>query len=269
LPSSRADDRGVLGAAKVGERSAGDTHHANDVDVEKPVPLLVAVVLDRAAGTGPGVVDEDVQHGHCRAEGPELTRRRQADAKGTTRDEGFETGKRATVHLLFHLQQSAPGAIMPGPESLSDVGGAGWYAPRVIKRLCTRAFLALPEQRCHAHRLGYDATVAYDKGLADRIRELVAGEAGVSEKKMFGGLAFLVGGNMAIAASAQGGLLVRVGPGSSAKLVASTNATVAAMQGRLIPGWLRVSGEHVASRSELAKWAKIGVAYARSLPTKG
>jgi TfoX/Sxy family transcriptional regulator of competence genes len=110
--------------------------------------------------------------------------------------------------------------------------------------------------------------VAYDEELADRIRELVAGETKLTEKKMFGGLAFLVGGNMAIAASGQGGILVRVDPAQSDKLVATTKAHLMEMRGRQMQGWLRVDTEDVRTKRELAKWAQLGTAYARSLPAK-
>ena len=85
--------------------------------------------------------------------------------------------------------------------------------------------------------------MAYDEDLADRIRALVAGEAGLTEKKMFGGLAFLIGGNMAVAASGQGGLMVRVDPASSDALVAETNARLMEMRGREMKGWLRVDAK--------------------------
>jgi TfoX/Sxy family transcriptional regulator of competence genes len=111
--------------------------------------------------------------------------------------------------------------------------------------------------------------VAYDEALARRIRELVAREKSVSEKKMFGGLAFLVGGNMAIAASGQGGILVRVGPEQSDKLVASTKASVAIMRGRPMAGWLRVDGADVRTKPQLSKWVGLGTTFARSLPAKG
>jgi TfoX/Sxy family transcriptional regulator of competence genes len=110
--------------------------------------------------------------------------------------------------------------------------------------------------------------VAYDEALADRIRELVAGEPNVTEQKMFGGLAFLVGGNMAIAASGQGGALVRVDPEESDKLVAKTNAEVMVMRGRAMKGWLRVDTKDLRTKSQLAKWVDRGTAYARSLPAK-
>ena len=110
--------------------------------------------------------------------------------------------------------------------------------------------------------------VAYDEHLAERIRELLGGERGVTEKKMFGGLAFLVGGNMAIAASGQGGIMVRADPDESESLVASTNAYPAVMRGQAMKGWLRVDGEHLKDRRQLAKWVKVGTTSARSLPKK-
>jgi TfoX/Sxy family transcriptional regulator of competence genes len=110
--------------------------------------------------------------------------------------------------------------------------------------------------------------VAYDEDLADRIRDLLDGELGVDEKKMFGGLAFLIGGNMAIAASGQGGVLVRVDPAMSDKLVDTTDAQIAVMRGRPMQGWLRVAPEHLSTKRQLAKWVHLGAAYARSLPTK-
>jgi TfoX/Sxy family transcriptional regulator of competence genes len=110
--------------------------------------------------------------------------------------------------------------------------------------------------------------VAYDEDLAARIRELLATEKGLSEKKMFGGLAFLVGGNMAIAASGQGGILVRVDPEESDKLVATTKASVAVMRGRPMSGWLRVEGADVRTTPQLSKWVRLGTTFARSLPAK-
>jgi TfoX/Sxy family transcriptional regulator of competence genes len=110
--------------------------------------------------------------------------------------------------------------------------------------------------------------MAYDEDLADRIRELVGDQSGVTEKKMFGGLAFLIGGNMAVAASGQGGVMVRVDPAQSDKLVASTNARCVEMRGRLMQGWLRVGPEHLRTKPQLAKWVQLGTTYARSLPAK-
>jgi len=110
--------------------------------------------------------------------------------------------------------------------------------------------------------------MAYDEKIAERIRELMAGERGLREQKMFGGLAFLIGGNMAVAASGQGGLLVHVDPEESDRLVASTNAYVMEMRGKSMRGWLRVDAEDVRTKRELAKWVERGTGYARSLPAK-
>jgi TfoX/Sxy family transcriptional regulator of competence genes len=110
--------------------------------------------------------------------------------------------------------------------------------------------------------------VAYDEALAARIRDLVASESAVTERKMFGGLAFLVNGNMAVAASGQGGLLVRVDPAESDDLVAASPARTMEMRGREMPGWLRVDDEHVRSKDELTTWVERGVSYAGSLPAK-
>jgi TfoX/Sxy family transcriptional regulator of competence genes len=116
--------------------------------------------------------------------------------------------------------------------------------------------------------LAYDRAVAYDEELAQRIRELVGGGPDVTEKKMFGGLAFLVGGNMAVGASGQGGILVRVDPDQSDELVATTSARPMEMRGRSMRGWLRVDSDDVRTEGELRQWVDRGVAYARSLPAK-
>jgi TfoX/Sxy family transcriptional regulator of competence genes len=110
--------------------------------------------------------------------------------------------------------------------------------------------------------------VAYDEDLANRIRELVAAERGLTEKKMFGGLAFLLNGNMAVAASGQGGILVRVDPKASARLLSTTSAEPMVMRGRSMDGWLRVGPDHVRQKRQLARWVERGIAYARSLPRK-
>ena len=111
--------------------------------------------------------------------------------------------------------------------------------------------------------------MAYDEDLAERIRGLLGSERNVTEKKMFGGLSFLIGGNMAVAASGQGGLLVRVDPEDSDELVASTPAALMEMGGRSMRGWLRVDSADVASDGDLAAWVDRGTTYARSLPAKG
>jgi TfoX/Sxy family transcriptional regulator of competence genes len=110
--------------------------------------------------------------------------------------------------------------------------------------------------------------VAHDEELADRMRELLGDEADLTEKKMFGGLAFLIGGNMAVAASGQGGVLVRVDPADSETFVATTNARLMEMRGRRVRGWLRVGPDDVRTKKQLAKWVGLGATYARSLPGK-
>ena len=112
------------------------------------------------------------------------------------------------------------------------------------------------------------AAVAYDPELADRIRRLLARESDLAEKKMFGGLALLVAGNMAVAASGQGGILVRVDPAESAALVAATSAYPMEMRGRPMQGWLRVGAEDLRAEPQLARWVELGTTYARSLPAK-
>ncbi|HEV2590795.1 MAG TPA: TfoX/Sxy family protein, partial [Gaiellaceae bacterium] len=104
--------------------------------------------------------------------------------------------------------------------------------------------------------------------LAVRIRELVANEPGLTEKKMFGGLAFLIGGNMAVAASGHGGVMVRVDPAQSETLLATTNASLVEMHGRRMRGWMRVESDDLRTKTQLAKWVTLGVALARSLDPK-
>jgi TfoX/Sxy family transcriptional regulator of competence genes len=110
--------------------------------------------------------------------------------------------------------------------------------------------------------------VAYDVELADRIRELVTGEQ-ITEKEMFGGLAFLVNGNMSVSASGQGGLLVRVDPDETGALLAEPGAEEFEMGNRgPMKGWLRVRPDVLDSDRVLTKWVRRGVTYARSLPAK-
>ena len=110
--------------------------------------------------------------------------------------------------------------------------------------------------------------MAYDEELADRIRELLAGSRAVREKRMFGGVAFLINGNMAIAASGQGGLLVRVDPERSERIVATTKARPMVMRGREMAGWLRVESDDVRTKRQLSKWVTLGRTCAESLPAK-
>jgi TfoX/Sxy family transcriptional regulator of competence genes len=110
--------------------------------------------------------------------------------------------------------------------------------------------------------------MAYDEHLAERIRALLTGEAGLTEQKMFGGLAFLIGGNMAVAASGQGGLLVRADPAKSEDLLASKGARPMEMGGREMQGWLRVDDDAVRTKRQLERWVQVGVGYAGTLPAK-
>lgn len=110
--------------------------------------------------------------------------------------------------------------------------------------------------------------MAYDEDLANRIRELVAAERGVEEKRMFGGLAFLINGNMSVAASGRGGLMVRVPPEETGKLVARDHVEPMVMAGRETRGWIRVSNDGVKTKRQLAGWVSRGVDYAKSLPPK-
>jgi TfoX/Sxy family transcriptional regulator of competence genes len=110
--------------------------------------------------------------------------------------------------------------------------------------------------------------VAYDEDLANRIRELLADEHGVVEQKMFGGLAFLVGGNMSVSASGQGGLLLRCDPEQTDALVEKPHAARFEMRGRAMDGWLRIDAEGVRTKRELKRWVDVGMKYARSLPPK-
>jgi TfoX/Sxy family transcriptional regulator of competence genes len=110
--------------------------------------------------------------------------------------------------------------------------------------------------------------VAYDEDLADRIRELLGSERGVTEQKMFGGLGFMIGGNMAVAASGQGGALVRVDPEESDRIVATSTARPMEMRGKQMAGWLRVPSEDLRTKRQLTKWVTLGATYARSLPPK-
>ena len=109
--------------------------------------------------------------------------------------------------------------------------------------------------------------MAYDEDLADRLRELVSGEEGLTDKAMFGGLAFLIHGNMAISASGQGGLLVRVDPADTDRLLGE-GVRRFEMRGREMDGWLRVDAARVRTTRELRRWVNAGVGYARSLPAK-
>ena len=110
--------------------------------------------------------------------------------------------------------------------------------------------------------------MAYDEDLANRIRELILSEPGVTEMRMFGGLAFLINGNMSVSASGRGGLMLRVDPAQTEKLLRERHAHPFEMRGRAMDGWLRVEADGVRTKRQLQRWVSHGVAYARSLPSK-
>ena len=110
--------------------------------------------------------------------------------------------------------------------------------------------------------------MVYDEQLADRIREAVEGKHGVTERSMFGGLAFLLHGNLAVAASGQGGLMVRADPGESDALTGQPDVERVVMRGRVMDGWLRVGTESLADDADLHRWIDVGLAAAGSLPPK-
>jgi hypothetical protein len=116
--------------------------------------------------------------------------------------------------------------------------------------------------------LGSLTSMAYDQQLADRIGRLIGSDPDLTQRPMFGGLAFLIGGHLAIAASGEGGVLVRVDPRESDELTATTSASPAQMRGRELPGWLRVSPADLRTDAQLTAWVARGTGYARSLPAK-
>jgi TfoX/Sxy family transcriptional regulator of competence genes len=137
------------------------------------------------------------------------------------------------------------------------LGSFDGFAGRCIKR----AQLALAAGRDNA-------AMAYDEELANRIRELVLGEDGVTEKRMFGGLAFLINGNMSVSASGKGGLLLHVDADQTEELARKPHAQPFVMRGREMRGWLRVDPEGLKTKRQLDRWVARGVSYARSLPPK-
>jgi hypothetical protein len=111
--------------------------------------------------------------------------------------------------------------------------------------------------------------VAYDEVLADRVRDLLVGESGLTERKMFGGLAFLINGHMSVSVSGKGGLMLRCHPEETDRLLNKPFASIFEMRGRMMDGWLRVDAAGLKTRAQLSRWTAIGADYARSLPPKG
>ncbi|HEY1778810.1 MAG TPA: TfoX/Sxy family protein [Solirubrobacteraceae bacterium] len=110
--------------------------------------------------------------------------------------------------------------------------------------------------------------MAYDGDLANRLRELLAQEEAITERKMFGGLAFLLGGHMSVSASGRGGLLARIDPAETDAALALPHTTLMHVGARAMEGWIRVAPEGIATKRELAKWVKRSLAYVRKLPPK-
>ena len=110
--------------------------------------------------------------------------------------------------------------------------------------------------------------MAYDLELAERVRALLVFEPDIVEKKMFGGLSFLIGGHLAVGVSGSGGLLMRAEPGDTEELLRQPHVEPFVMRGRAMNGWVRVGEEAVAEDAELKRWVESGVGYARSLPPK-
>jgi TfoX/Sxy family transcriptional regulator of competence genes len=110
--------------------------------------------------------------------------------------------------------------------------------------------------------------MAYDEDLANRLRELLAGEEAVTEKKMFGGLAFLLHGNMSVSASRKGGLLVRIDPAETDAALARPHVARMEMGGRTMDGWITVAPEGVKTKRQLAAWVKRSVTFVKTLPRK-
>ena len=107
--------------------------------------------------------------------------------------------------------------------------------------------------------------MAYDEQLAARVRELLTGEEGLTEKRMFGGVAFLVDGHLAVSASSSGGLLVRVEPAETDGLLQEEGVTPFQMRGRPMAGWLLVAPGAVDDGPSIERWVTVGLTYARTL----
>ncbi len=110
--------------------------------------------------------------------------------------------------------------------------------------------------------------MAYDEVLAERVRESLQHPDGLREQRMFGGLAFLINGNLAVSASGRGGLLLRCDPARTDELVTDPRAERFVMRGRAMDGWLHVHVDAATADDELNRWVGLGLAYARSLPPK-
>ena len=157
---------------------------------------------------------------------------------------------------------------MGEPRGRRCISPGTWHFPSESISFGSEAAIRPSARRLNQTAESTIRLVAYDETLVERLRELLGGERRLTERKMFGGLAFLINGNMAIAASRQGGVLVRADPMEADRIIATSNAEMAVMRGRPMDGWLRVAPEHLRTKRQLAKWAALGAASARSLPPK-
>ncbi|UMG92693.1 TfoX/Sxy family protein [Nocardioides sp. TF02-7] len=190
-------------------------------------------------------------------------------ARATGQDERLDEDRcRELYEAMVDMEEVLRGSGQYGP-AVPVPADAGWQGPagRLHRPRPGVAAAGLSLNAPGVGGAAYAPVMAYDTALADRIRELLGGGAEVTEKRMFGGLAFLVGGNMAVAVSGGGGIMVRVDPAEGVELLASTPAHPMEMRGRALRGWLRVDGEHLAG-DDLADWVRRGAAYAGSLPPK-
>lgn len=110
--------------------------------------------------------------------------------------------------------------------------------------------------------------VAYDQKLAQRIRDLLSSTPGITERRMFGGLAFLITGNMAVTASGEGGLLLRADPAEVPELCKEPGVEQAVMKGRVMTGWIRVPTDQVTNKLELSEWVDLAIKHTRTIPAK-
>lgn len=161
------------------------------------------------------------------------------------------------VGMMVHISDSTP---TPTPAEIVDFGDVHG----ALTRLAARNTVGRVVVRCWL----YDQRMAYDEVLARRIRELLLDEPDVDERQMFGGLAFMVGQHMAVAATGQGGMFVRVDPATTDALIATTTALPMEMGGREMRGWIRVDVAEVRTKRQLGKWVELGTSYTRSLPAK-
>jgi hypothetical protein len=113
-----------------------------------------------------------------------------------------------------------------------------------------------------------DQAVAYDEALVSRVRNILGDWPGVTQMQMFGGLAWLVYGNMAVVVRGKGGLLVRVAPADHDAMLAEAGTAAMVMRRRPMRGWITVTPQTCATPSDLARWVQRGLTYALTLPAK-